>query len=60
MVGYLNRSYIVFLTGSVFFSPTVIISVKGLYPPCASQLHCLEYETLTALWDPIGKALLNV
>jgi hypothetical protein len=60
LVGYLKRSRIVFLTASVFFPPAVITSVKGLYPPCASQLHCLEYEIFSTLWRPMGKALLNV
>jgi len=34
-----------FLTLSMRSLPTVFESVNGLYPPCAGQLHSLEYGT---------------
>jgi hypothetical protein len=33
---------IMFVTGSVCTPPNAVASVKGLYPSCAGQLHCLE------------------
>jgi hypothetical protein len=29
--------------------PTIVASVKGLYPRCASQLHFLDQDTVPAL-----------
>jgi len=34
-----------FLTGFIRFLPTVFARFVGLYPPCAGQLHSLEYGT---------------
>jgi len=34
---------------STCFLPTIVASVKGLYPRCAGQQHFLDQETVTAL-----------
>ena len=38
-----------FLTESVCFPPTVVMSVKGLYLSCAGQLNSLEEGTVVVL-----------
>jgi hypothetical protein len=43
---------LLFLIGSVCFPPTVVASVKGLYPRCECQLRSLELVTiLDKAWE---------